>query len=121
VHVKHHRERVTFVRSMFCRHLKLRYDNLVRTQLQGHPHLAIELRGSVVSSVVHPNPNPDPHPHPNGSVVIPNPNPNQDAASDMLRQAELNTKTVHGAQLSEAIDTTRPPPFPSHHPPTTRH
>ena len=47
VHVKHHRERVTFVRSMFCRHLKLRYDNLVRTQLQGHPHLAIELRGSV--------------------------------------------------------------------------
>jgi len=71
VHVKHHRERVTFVRSMFCRHLKLRYDNLVRTQLQGHPHLAIELRGSV------------------------------DAASDMLRQSELNTKTVHGAQLSE--------------------
>ena len=71
VHVKHHRERVTFVRSMFCRHLKLRYDNLVRTQLQGHPHLAIELRGSV------------------------------DAASDMLRQSELNTKEVHGATVSE--------------------
>jgi NhaP-type Na+/H+ or K+/H+ antiporter len=71
VHVKHHRERVTFVRSMFCRHLKLRYDNLVRTQLQGHPHLAIELRGSV------------------------------DAASDMLRQSELNTKEVHGARVSE--------------------
>ena len=71
VHVKHHRERVTFVRSMFCRHLKLRYDNLVRTQLQGHPHLAIELRGSV------------------------------DAASDMLRQSELNTKEVHGATVSQ--------------------
>jgi len=71
VHVKHHRERVTFVRSMFCRHLKLRYDNLVRTQLQGHPHLAIELRGSV------------------------------DAASDMLRQSELNTKEEHGARVTE--------------------
>merc|ERR1719460_3396376 len=71
VHVKHHRERVTFVRSMFCRHLKLRYDNLVRTQLQGHPQLAIQLRSSV------------------------------DAASDMLRQSELNTKEVHGEILTE--------------------
>jgi NhaP-type Na+/H+ or K+/H+ antiporter len=71
VHVKHHRERITFVRSMFCRHLKLRYDNLVRTQLQGHPQLAIQLRSSV------------------------------DAASDMLRQSELNTKEVHGEILTE--------------------
>jgi len=47
VHMQNHRERVTFVRTTFCRHLKLRYDNLVRTQLQGHPALAIQLRASV--------------------------------------------------------------------------
>lgn len=58
VNLKNHREKVTFVRSMFCRQLKQRYDNLTRTQLQGWPFLAIDLRASV------------------------------DAASDMLRQAE---------------------------------
>ena len=41
------RERVGFVRSMFCRHLKLIYDNLVRSQLSGFPGLALGLRYSV--------------------------------------------------------------------------
>ena len=47
VNLKNHREKVTFVRSMFCRQLKQRYDNLTRTQLQGWPFLAIDLRASV--------------------------------------------------------------------------
>jgi NhaP-type Na+/H+ or K+/H+ antiporter len=42
-----HREKIAFVREMFCRHLKLVYDGLTRSQLLGLPSLALKLRQSV--------------------------------------------------------------------------
>ena len=47
VHIVEHRERIGFVRSMFCRNLKLNYDKLARSQLSGFPRLAMLLRHSV--------------------------------------------------------------------------
>ena len=47
IHIVDRRERISFVRSMFCRHLTLIYDNLVRSQLSGFPRLALALRYSV--------------------------------------------------------------------------
>lgn len=47
IHIVDHRERIGFVRSMFCRNLKLNYDKLARSQLSGFPRLAMMLRHSV--------------------------------------------------------------------------